>query len=238
MNTEKTVQSGCRLYAHFGSWNLPADFRCFGQVMNFVALPQSFYEPSAKAVAPQLLGRWLIRKTARGFCGGPIVETEAYLVDDPASHGFAGETARNRALYGPPGRAYVYFIYGSHFCFNAVCHRAGRAEAVLVRAIEVEYGEDLMFDNRPAATPIALTNGPGKLCAALAIDRQFDGADLSDSQADLFIAANPNLRLFRKQRGPIITTTRIGIRRAAHLRLRFYLGGSAFISRRVRPPLP
>jgi DNA-3-methyladenine glycosylase len=206
--------------------------------MNFVALPQSFYEPSAKVVAPRLLGQLLIRKTANGFCGGPIVETEAYLADDPASHGFAGETARNRVMYGPPGRTYVYLIYGFHFCVNAVCHRVGRAEAVLIRAIEAEYGESLMRDNRPVAKLISLTNGPGKLCVSMAIDRKFNGTNLCDSQAGLFIAANPNLKSFRKERGPIITTTRIGISRAAHLRLRFYLGGSAFISRRVRLPLP
>ena len=163
---------------------------------NFVPLPQSFYEPSAKAVAPRLLGQWLMRKTANGFCGGPIVETEAYLADDPASHGFGGETARNRAMYGPPGRAYVYLIYGFHFCVNAVCQRAGRAEAVLIRAIEAEYGEGLMRENRPVASPISLTNGPGKLCAALAIDRKLDGADLCDSQAELFVAANPKQNIF------------------------------------------
>ncbi len=207
--------------------------------MNFVVLPQSFYEPSAEAVAPRLLGQWLIRKTAKGFCGGPIVETEAYLADDdPASHAFAGETARNRVMYGPPGHAYVYFIYGAHFCVNAVCQRAGRAEAVLIRAIEAEFGEGLMRDNRPVAKTVSLTNGPGKLCAALAIDDKLDGANLCDSHAGLFVAVNPNLKLFRKERGPIITTTRIGINRAAHLRLRFYLGGSAFISRPARLPLP
>src|SRR5208283_2767360 len=98
-----------------------AKFQDFCRVMNFAPLPQSFYEPSAKAAAPRLLGQWLIRRTADGFCGGPIVETEAYLANDPASHGFGGETARNRAMYGPPGRAYVYLIYGFHFCVNAVC---------------------------------------------------------------------------------------------------------------------
>jgi DNA-3-methyladenine glycosylase len=206
--------------------------------MNFIALRQSFYEPSAEAVAPRLLGQWLIRKTANGFCGGPIVETEAYLVDDPASHCFAGETARNRVMYGPPGFAYVYLIYGAHFCVNAVCKRAGHAEAVLIRAIEAEFGEDLMRDNRPAVKPISLTNGPGKLCAALAIDRKLDGMNLCDNQAPLFVAANPSVKLFRKERGPVITTTRVGINRAAHLQLRFYLEGSAFISRRARLSLP
>ena len=205
---------------------------------NPVPLPQSFYQPSAEAVAPRLLGQWLIRRTADDFCGGPIMETEAYFAEDPASHAFGGETVRNRAMYGPPGRAYVYLIYGFHFCVNAVCQRAGRAEAVLIRAIEAEFGEDLMRHNRPVANSIALTNGPGKLCAALAIDRKLDGTDLCDSQSELFIAANPDLKRFRKERGPVITTTRVGISRAADLRLRFYLGGSAFISRRVAAPLP
>ena len=156
----------------------------------------------------------------------------------PLLTGLAVKRRATAPCTGPPGRAYVYLIYGFHFCVNAVCQRAGRAEAVLIRAIEAEYGEGLMRDNRPVASPISLTNGPGKLCAALAIDRKLDGADLCDSQAELFVAANPKQNIFRKERGPIITTTRIGIRRAAHLRLRFYLGGSAFISRGVRPPLP
>jgi DNA-3-methyladenine glycosylase len=223
---------------HFGSWNLAAVLGCFCPLMNFVPLPQSFYEPSAEVVAPRLLGQWLVRKTAKGFCGGPIVETEAYLVGDPASHGFAGESARNRVVFGPPGRAYVYFIYGVHYCVNAVCQPAGRAEAVLIRAVEAQFGEGLMFGNRPVASTISLTNGPGKLCAAMAIDRKLDGVDLCDSGSGLFIAANPKLKLFRKERGPILTTTRVGISRAAHLHLRFCLGGSAFISRHVRPLLP
>jgi DNA-3-methyladenine glycosylase len=206
--------------------------------MNFVPLPQSFYQPSAETVAPRLLGQWLVRRTAKGFCGGPIVETEAYLVDDPASHGFGGETARNRVLYGSPGRAYIYLIYGFHFCANAVCKPAGHAEGVLIRAIEAEFGEDLMRVNRPVADRISLTSGPGKLCAALAIDRKLDGANLCDTTGLLFIAINPALERFQKERGPITMTTRIGISRAAHLPLRFYLGGSAFISKRERRPLP
>jgi DNA-3-methyladenine glycosylase len=214
------------------------DFQMLWAVMKFVLLPQSFYEPSAEVVAPRLLGQWLIRKTPNGFCGGPIVETEAYLIDDPASHGFVGETVRNRVMYGPPGRAYVYLIYGAHFCVNAVCQGVGRAEAVLIRAIEAEFGEGLMRENRAVAKLVSLTNGPGKLCAALGIDRKFDGANLCQRQSGLFVALNPNLNLFRTQRGPLVTTTRVGITRAAHLRLRFYLGGSAFISRRERLSLP
>jgi DNA-3-methyladenine glycosylase len=203
--------------------------------MKFTPLPQTFYEPSAKVVAPELLGHWLIRQTARGFCGGPIVETEAYLVDDAASHGFVGETARNRVMYGPPGRAYVYLIYGYHFCVNTVCHPEGKAEAVLIRAVEAEFGEDILRLNRPVTETVSLTNGPGKLCAAMGIDRRLDGVNLSQKNSELFVAANPNLEHFRKKRGPIVITTRVGIRRAAHLPLRFYLEGSEFISKRARP---
>src|ERR1700761_3919339 len=98
--------------------------------MRFVPLPRQFYEPSAEQVAPALLGHWLVRRVKGGYCGGPIVETGAYLIGDPASHGFVGETARNRTMFGPSGRAYVYLIYGFHCCANAVCHPIGRAEGV------------------------------------------------------------------------------------------------------------
>ena len=198
----------------------------------FIVLPPSFFEPSAKAVAPRLLGHWLIRQTPEGICGGVIVETEAYLCDDPACHGFRGETARNRSMYGPPGRAYVYFIYGNHWCVNAVCSPAGRAEAVLIRAIEPTLGENLMRARRPVSKLHEFTNGPAKLCAALDIDRKLDGIDLCDARSPLFIARNPESRKVRKDSGPVITTTRIGISRAADLPLRFYLTGSLFVSHR------
>jgi DNA-3-methyladenine glycosylase len=197
-------------------------------------LPRSFYEPSAEAVAPRLLGHWLVRNLPAGPCGGPIVETEAYLVGDPASHGFVGARARNRSLFGPPGHGYVYLIYGFHFCVNAVCRRPGCAEAVLIRAIEPEAGLETMRQNRQTPSEFGLTNGPGKLCAALAIDRKLDGADLCDASSPLFIARSPNLARFRRQRGPVMISTRIGITKAAALPLRFYLGGSPFISRPVR----
>jgi DNA-3-methyladenine glycosylase len=205
--------------------------------MKFAPLPRSFFEPSARVVAPRLLGHWLIRRLPGGFCGGPIVETEAYLTDDPAAHAYGGETARNRAMFGPPGRAYVYLIYGFHFCVNAVCQPPGHAEAVLIRAVEAEFGEDLMRQNRSVATAVQLTNGPGKLCAALAIDRRLDGVDLCDAASPLFIARNPRLASWRRSRGPLTTTQRIGIRRAADWPLRFSLDGSPFLSRRVRSVL-
>ncbi len=149
--------------------------------MTFSPLPRSIFAPSARVVARRLLGHWLVRRTPAGFCGGPIVETEAYLHDDPACHAFGGETARNRVMFGPPGRAYVYFIYGNHFCVNAVCRGAGKAEAVLIRAVEAQFGLEILRQNRPGHADLQLTNGPGKLCAALAIGRELDGADLCDT---------------------------------------------------------
>jgi DNA-3-methyladenine glycosylase len=204
--------------------------------MNFKVLPSSFYEPSAKIVAKRLLGHFLLRRTKTGFAGGPIVETEAYLTDDPASHGFSGQTMRNRAMYGPPGRAYVYYIYGAHFCVNAVCKEEGKAEAVLIRAVEAEFDLEFMRANRSAANSLLLTNGPGKLCAALNITRELDGVDLCAETSPLIVAENPLLPSFRKKRGPILATLRIGITKAAHLPLRFCLMKSPFISRRVREP--
>ncbi len=198
----------------------------------FVALSRRFYGPSASVVAPRLLGHWLIRRTEEGVCGGIIVETEAYLVDDPAAHSYGGRTERNRIMWGPPGFSYVYFIYGNHFCFNAVCRPEGIAEAVLVRAVEPLLGLDLMQKRRAVKEPRQLTNGPGKLCAAMQIDRNLDGADLCDAASPLFIARNPARGVFVMQRGPAVISTRIGITKAAALPLRFYLAGNAFVSRR------
>jgi DNA-3-methyladenine glycosylase len=201
--------------------------------MTFSPLPRSFYAPSARVVARRLLGHWLIRRAPDGFCGGPIIETEAYLRDDPASHGFGGETKRNRAMYGPPGHAYVYFIYGNHFCVNAVCRAAGQAEAVLIRAVEAQFGLEILRQNRPGHADLQLTNGPGKLCAALAIGRELDGADLCDPASPLFLARHPGVAGFRRSRRPLLVSRRVGITKAADWPLRFFLQGSPGVSRRI-----
>ena len=163
-----------------------------------------------------------------------VVETEAYLVGDPACHGFPGETRRNRSMYGPPGHAYVYFIYGNYWCVNAVCRPKGCAEAVLIRAVEPVSGIELMRRRRPAKADTELTNGPAKLCSALSIDRALDGADLCDPSSGLWIAVHPAHKKFLLSHGPMITTTRIGITKAADMPLRFYLKGSAWISKRSK----
>jgi DNA-3-methyladenine glycosylase len=198
----------------------------------FSPLPRSFYEPSAKVVAPALLGHFLIRNTPDGPCGGAIVETEAYLVGDAACHAAPGMTKRNRVMFGPAGHVYVYLIYGFHYCVNAVCQPAGTAEAVLIRAVEATFGENLMSVHRPVSKPRELTSGPGKLCQAMNITRTLDGVDLCDAHSALFVAENPELKKFRKEKGPLVTTTRVGITKAAALPLRFYLAGSEFVSRR------
>ena len=199
---------------------------------SFKPLPRRFYEPSAQVVAPALLGHWLIRNTPRGPCGGPIVETEAYLVGDAACHGAPGPTARNRVMFGAPGHGYVYLIYGYYFCANVVCRPPGVAEAVLIRAVEAALGEDFMRQERPVAATRELTNGPGKLCVAMDINRSLDGVDLCDAGSPLFIARNPAVGEFRKERGPVVTGPRIGLTKAADLPLRFHLAASLFVSQR------
>jgi DNA-3-methyladenine glycosylase len=195
-------------------------------------LPRSFYEPSASAVAPLLLGHWLVRATPEGLAAGLIVETEAYLSDDPACHAFRGRTRRNQAMFGPAGRAYVYFIYGNHWCFNAVCHQEGVGEAVLIRAIEPSLGAALMARRRPGRPDLELTNGPAKFCQALAIDRQHGGLDLTSCNSPIHIASNTQHKAWLTDRGPIVIAPRIGIRQAADLPLRFYLQRSRWVSRR------
>jgi DNA-3-methyladenine glycosylase len=177
-----------------------------------------------------LLGHWLVRNTSKGPVGGPIVETEAYLTDDPACHAAPGLTQRNRVMFGPPGHSYVYFIYGCHFCVNAVCRPQGVAEAVLIRALEPLFGQDLMRSCRSVRHERHLTNGPAKLCQALQIDRRLDGVDLCDPESPLFIAKNPTAGRFRAERGPVVISKRIGITQATRLPLRFFLGHSSAVS--------
>jgi len=199
----------------------------------FKPLPRDFYLSSAGEVAPELLGHYLLRRTSGGICGGPIVEVEAYLTDDAACHGAVGLTPRNQVMFGGPGYAYVYLIYGYHFCVNAVCQPAGVAEAVLIRAIEPEFGLEQMRASRPVKHPGELTNGPAKLCQALNIARKLDGTDLCDASSPFYIARNPGLKAYRNAQGSIVTTTRVGITRAAALPLRFYLAQNKHVSKPV-----
>ncbi len=140
-------------------------------------VPRAFFARDSRVVAPELLNKVLVR----GDRSGRIVEVEAYAgAEDPASHGFGGPTARNEVMFGGPGHLYVYFTYGMHFCANAVCGAAGESSAVLFRALAPLGGLETMRAARgPAATRDRdLCSGPAKLCQALGIDRDQDGADL------------------------------------------------------------
>jgi len=154
--------------------------------------------------------------------GGLIVEVEAYDHEDPASHGFRGETARNRSMFGPPGHAYVYRSYGIHWCLNFVCEEEGVAAAVLVRALEPTQGLDEMRARRGLDRPELLCSGPGRLCQALGVTKEHDGARLDRP---------PFQVLEREDVVDVVRGTRVGITRAAELPWRYGLANSRYVSR-------
>lgn len=180
-------------------------------------MPPGFYAQPVLDLARTLIGCTL---TVDGV-GGVIVETEAYHAADPASHSFAGPTPRNRAMWGPPGRAYIYRIYGMHWCLNIVGGSEPGA-AVLLRALEPTHGVDLMRARRGMDDPRALCSGPGKLCQALAVTGVLDGHALD---------ASPFAITSRTQKPGIVTGPRIGITKAPEEPWRFGLAGSRFLSR-------
>ena len=184
-------------------------------------LPRDFFARSVHEVAPDLIGVTLLVDGV----GGPIVELEAYDQEDPASHGFRGRTARNAAMFGPPGHAYVYRSYGIHWCLNLDCDVPGRAEAALIRALQPERGLDAMRARRGLAPERALCSGPGKLCQALGVTREHDGLPLDEPPFEL---------LPRETTPEIVTGPRIGITRAAELTWRYGLRGSPYLSRPLR----
>lgn len=180
-------------------------------------LPAEFFARDAVAVAEELIGCRLFLRGA----GGMIVETEAYRPDDPASHSFGGETARNRAMFGPPAHLYVYRSYGIHWCLNIVC---ARGEAVLLRAICPEFGVEAMKGRRGRTDLRALCSGPGKLCQALGVDGGDDGAPIGIEGIAIHAPA-PAAAL------SVVSGRRIGISRAVELPWRFGLKGSLYLSR-------
>ena len=206
--------------------------------MHLCPLPRSFFSRDPRRVARELLGKLLIRNRGRKVLAGRIVEVEAYLgVSDPAAHAAAGITARNRVLFGPPGHAYVYFIYGNHFCLNVSCQPEGKAGCVLIRALEPLAGLAEMARVRglPRATlrhlwsSLAarrkLTSGPGRLCQAMGITRARDNSkDLTSARSGLWLADDG----FRPRR--IQRTPRVGIKKATAEKLRYVITGSRFVS--------
>ena len=189
-------------------------------------LIRDFYDRDTEIVSRELLGAILECKTADGIASGMIVETEAYVGEhDAACHAAAGRTRRTEPLYGPPGNAYVYFIYGMHWCINAVTRAEGLPSAVLIRALEPLSGIPLMRRRRPKArSDRDLTNGPGKLCAALGIDRHMNALPLQ--RYPVVIRAGEAVK-----ESEVAITPRIGITQAADWPLRFLVRDNPFVSR-------
>jgi DNA-3-methyladenine glycosylase len=192
------------------------------------ALPAEFYDRDPRRVARELLGKLLIRRRGGLTLVARIVETEAYLgKNDPAAHSTAGRTARNAVIFGPPGHAYVYFIYGNHYCLNVSCLAEGQAGGVLFRAVEPVTGMAAMAEARglPVGDLRRLTNGPGKLTEALGITREDNGVNLSDAGQALYLADDGG------PRPRVKTTPRIGISQATELKLRYLIPENPFVSR-------
>jgi DNA-3-methyladenine glycosylase len=189
---------------------------------NATVLARDFYARPAVEVARDCLGKILVH----GKTAGRIVETEAYLgVDDRAAHAWRGVTDRTRVIFGPPGHAYVYFIYGMYECLNFVAEEEGQAGCVLIRALEPVAGIDLMRRRRPTAKRVEdLASGPGKLTLAMGITRKQNGADLTRSPLRV-------VREKKEHKVEVQVTPRIGIRHCADWPLRFVLAGNPFASR-------
>jgi DNA-3-methyladenine glycosylase len=200
-------------------------------------LKPEFFNRDPRRVARALLGKLIIRKTPAGILAGRIVETEAYLgTGDPAAHSAAGKTARNSVLFGPPGRAYVYFIYGSHYCLNVSCLPDGVAGGVLFRALEPVAGIEQMAqargvdlaekpELRKLSTLKQIASGPGRMSEALGVTRDRDnGKNLVSARSDLRIVDDG----YRVRR--VVVTPRIGIVKAAERPLRYFIDGNPFVS--------
>jgi DNA-3-methyladenine glycosylase len=189
-------------------------------------LPLSFFsDVDTITLAQQLLGCVLVHQTPEGHTSGVIVETEAYLTNDPACHAYRRKTTRNAAMFGPAGTVYVYQIYGMHYCVNIVSNNEGIGEAVLIRALEPKEGIEQMQRRRQTTDLRQLSSGPAKLVKALGISLPIhNGSTLTEGS--LFITPSV-LSQFQ-----MVTTTRIGITQGADLPYRFYVKDNAFVSKR------
>ena len=199
-------------------------------------LAREFFNRDPREVGRELLGKIIVRTEGSKLLAGRIVEVEAYLgAGDAAAHAAAGRTQRNHVLFGPPGHAYVYFIYGVHYCLNISCMPEGEAGCVLIRALEPLTGVPEMarardlnpLDPTSVRDLRKLLSGPGKLCEALGITRMRDNdKDMLSPQSDLQVRDDGFSPV------EILATQRIGITKSADMPLRYLLDGNAFVSRR------
>jgi len=198
-------------------------------------LQRAFFDRDPRRVCRDLLGKLIVRQTGEKKIAGRIVEVEAYLgEDDLAAHAAAGRTERNSVIFGPPGHAYVYFIYGVHYCLNISCMPPGEAGCVLIRALEPVSGLKEMAKARKlrdleliARSDLRkLSSGPGRLCEALGITRERDnGKDMVSRQSDLQVIDDGY------EIGEVGVTPRIGITKSAEMPLRYVIAGNGFVSR-------
>ncbi|WP_259016719.1 DNA-3-methyladenine glycosylase [Emticicia fluvialis] len=190
-------------------------------------LPKEFFEKyDTLSLARHLLGCTLVHNSPEGLTAGVIVETEAYLQNDPACHAYRKKTPRNAAMFEKPGISYVYFIYGVYHCFNIVSGQKDTGEAVLIRALEPVDGIELMQQRRGTTQLKNLCSGPGKLVTAMGINRDFNFLPVYSQH---FYCLPP-----KDENPEIVTTTRIGITQGADLLYRFYLKGNQFVSKIVK----
>jgi DNA-3-methyladenine glycosylase len=197
-----------------------------------VPIPRDFFARHAVEVAPDLLGCVLEHETPDGLVAVELTEVEAYAgQSDPASHAYRGKTRRNAVMFGPPGHAYVYFTYGMHFCVNLVCLGEGSASAVLLRAGAVIAGEELARARRTRGTASVasrdLARGPARLCQALDIDRELDGADVCAADSPLRVRAGAGNPV---RSAKIATGPRVGVSSAAEIPWRFWFEGEPTVS--------
>ncbi len=187
-------------------------------------LERNFFAQSTIRVAQKLLGKYLVLKQNGTVLSAKIVETEAYIgEDDKASHAYGRITPRNQIMYGPPGYAYVYFVYGNHHCLNFVTEKKGYPAAVLIRAAEPCVGIAQMQKNRKFENLKNLTNGPGKLCQALGIDKKFNGRDVT---SQVFFVEDKGEKVDQIERSP-----RVGVKDGKDKRWRFYIKKNSFVSK-------
>ncbi len=194
-------------------------------------LPRSFFARPTLKVARELLNQRLVRAFEGQRLSGRIVEVEAYVgMEDAASHARFGETERNAAMFGPPGHAYVYLIYGIHHCLNLVTREAGFPAAILIRALEPVEGLEIQQRLRGPERPFKdLTSGPGRLCQALAIDRSFDALDLCAPESPLWVEEEPGAPLAAIGQSPRIGVT--GDEEARSVPWRFFIQDNPWVSR-------